>query len=422
MDGCGLTYPIRGRDCPKDWGRVVDTGLHQSDSLHDWPIWPPAGTMGATKSALLQQAITEAGAAAFDPSRWFRCMEIVSALTASSGAALFRPEPGTQGCHAAVGSMSAGATDYFTRWIHQDPWNGPIARIGRFRTAGETLIAEDVVTRAELLRTSYYNEHARYYESGQKLFLKVCDAADEVAPVTHVTLSRAFGQPNYGDEETSIMRKLWPHLRTAARAAATLRAAGVAAALSESGLELLPQPCFALRKDGTIDFMNDAAAVATRSGIDVSIVAGRLVGIGALQSDRWSATLRRVATGLAVRQVFAVDHGSPARLVRAVASALPLRHAATHALAWPHASVLLILELPDVRDDQAWIEQQLAVRYRLTPTEAAVLDLLTQGHEPRGIADQLRVTELTARTHLRSLREKTGRHSLASLVRLGLGR
>jgi len=63
-------------------------------------------------------------------------------------------------------------------------------------------------------------------------------------------------------------------------------------------------------------------------------------------------------------------------------------------------------------------KQRLIDAYRLTPAEAALALGLVLGHDLALIADELKITYETARTHLRHVLTKTGTHRQTDLVRL----
>jgi DNA-binding CsgD family transcriptional regulator len=63
----------------------------------------------------------------------------------------------------------------------------------------------------------------------------------------------------------------------------------------------------------------------------------------------------------------------------------------------------------------------LRLLFDLTPAEARLTRLLVEGNTLAAAARQLKVTEGTARTHLRGVFAKTGVERQAGLVRLLLG-
>lgn len=180
----------------------------------------------------------------------------------------------------------------------------------------------------------------------------------------------------------------------------------------EGTLNALPMPGWLLRPDCLIEWANPSASkLARNTPGDVSAV-GFVRRIGSLElSPTLMDSVEREGHR---RQVVAltIDRRDP---VRATA------HLTRCSV--PTGSVLLVLvsDTSDPQDDEAWIAL-LARRFELTRTEASMLSFLTAGADAHDLAQAHGVAIVTVRTHLRSLREKTGRRSQLDLLRLGLGR
>jgi DNA-binding CsgD family transcriptional regulator len=79
------------------------------------------------------------------------------------------------------------------------------------------------------------------------------------------------------------------------------------------------------------------------------------------------------------------------------------------------AAVLLVLERPQLCGDLA--AQWFALRYKLTPTETAVLKVLAAGDKPGQVAQQQGVAISTVRSQIQSIRDKSGAGSISELLR-----
>ena len=351
-------------------------------------------------------------------------MATIATATNAAGAALFRPLPAPgEGPLALHGTMRSGGVDsYWSYWVHRDPWNEAAQGRELFQKAGDICFGHEFLSDDAYRRTDYFDQFAQRYDSGHKLFLKICDGADPVAGVTHLTLSRSFKQDAFGAEGRDLLKSLWPQLRQAVRASALLRRVPHVEHLAEAGLHQLPHPCWILRSDHRIDFANAAAEATMGTGAWLGVSSGRLVRVGDLAEAALQSAMRTATQGSSHHGLVAYQRDSSASLSRAVIRILPIKASPLYAATWPHAVAMLLLELPPTPDDHAWIRQHLAPHYRLTPNECRVLELLVAGRSVPLIADALAVTGVTVRTHLRGLREKTGRRSQADLVRLGLGR
>ncbi len=376
--------------------------------------------MSKRQEKLLGRIARQAAASVHDPAQWRACVESIGELTQSPGVSLFQPEAApADGTLGVCGIFIAGVSDYFGHWIRQDPWNQALKGTGRFRHAGEIIIGEDLVPASELRRTAYWQDHARLQDSGHKLFLKVMGAGDHGTKPTHLTLGRSFQQAPYGPAEVAQLRALLPSLRNALKAQRTLAHTRNQPLPGAAELELLPHPCVVLQADRTIDHANGAARRAFGRWLHTASL--KLRSVGDADEALLERMLRGAELGLGLRSMVGLEDSAERGLVRATLHAVPVRDSGW-ALSWPTAAALLLLHCDDDDGERRWIEGHLARRYRLTPTECRVLVLLAAGHEVPSIASRLEVGLETVRTHLRSLREKTGRRSQSHLLRLAMGR
>lgn len=370
----------------------------------------------------LSEAVTAADAAATEPAHWVTCVDAIARATGSAGAGLFIPTP-AGGALANTGTMVAGERAYFDHWIHQDPWNKAARGTSLFQTAGEILLGTDYISDDDYRRTAYFNEHARRYDSGHKLFLKVCDAADPVAPVTHLTLTRSFRQEPFGDTERLAIKWLWPHLQRTVQTYALLRQAGHVHHLAESTIVgVLPHPVFVAREDLSVDFSSPFGDALIKEGSWLRITSRKINRIGQLGELELRTLAAQAAKGIGDRRLVVKKASEGEIPKRATLRTVPIANSPLHAAAWPYAVGMFILEVPSETDDENWIHGHLRALFKLTAKESEVFQQLVRGHSPRSIAVQLGVGHGTVRTHLTKLREKTGAHSLADLIRLALTR
>lgn len=374
----------------------------------------------ATIDRLLARAEAAANRAAADPAQWQAGVQALADAVGADGASLFVPAPAPRGgVIAAVGHQVPGAKDYFEYWIRRDPWNlAPHA--GRlFRVAGEVRFGAEYLSDDDYRRTDYHNDYARFMDVGHKLFVKVCDEADPVAPVTHLSFSRSFRHEAFGDAERRRVLSVWPALQRAVQAYWMLHRAQQVRELGHAALGALPGAAWVLRADGRVDHANAEAEALSRSAGWLRVADGRLVQLGDLDA----AGLRRlVAQPAGARRLVACGDALVGTLRRGTLRVVPIAESPLHAAAWPHAAALLMLEWPQADDDERWVLVHLRPQYRLTLAECRVLVRLASGEDAETIAARLNVEASTVKSHLRALREKTGRRSQAALVRLALGR
>src|SRR5262249_51422893 len=94
---------------------------------------------------------------------------------------------------------------------------------------------------------------------------------------------------------------------------------------------------------------------------------------------------------------------------------MPLRSCHANFFSRPPAALVLIV---DAERAAHLPPEDLQNLFHLTPAEVEVAILVLRGHGLQSVADELRVTLSTARTHLQSVFEKTGTHRQAELVRM----
>lgn len=180
----------------------------------------------------------------------------------------------------------------------------------------------------------------------------------------------------------------------------------------DSLLELLPMPGWLLRRDGVIEKTNALASSLARRMPGVLSVTGRLRRIGSLEIK--PELIERLEPGASLRHTVALA-GDKVEFLRATVHFMASGAGTISVLA------ILLMHTSDAEDDETWFAL-LAARFGLTRTETSVFALLTANADVRDIAQAHAIGAATVRTHLRALRDKTGRRSQVELVRLGLGR
>jgi DNA-binding CsgD family transcriptional regulator len=173
--------------------------------------------------------------------------------------------------------------------------------------------------------------------------------------------------------------------------------------LATGVLDLLPEAVLVLGRDARPLGMNRAAAELLRQGDGLSL---SLRGVVASTPSATLALRRGIECAAASRSVrFEVPRIRRGPLWLSVES-LP-----AHAGA-PGAAVVFASD----RDVQAPTHEDLAARYRFTPTECSVALRIAAGAGPARIARELGVSMNTVRGHLKQIFVKTRTHRQAELV------
>jgi len=369
-----------------------------------------------SRAQLLEQAIQEAGAAGTDPTRWVACIAAIAAAADAPGAALFHPSPAPAGGPlASVGTFSGLERAYFDHWIHRDPWNLAARGTTLFQRAGEIRLGTDFLSDDAFRLTDYYNEHARRSDSGHKLFLKVCDKGEPVAPETNLTLSRAFSQAPFGQPEKTIVSRLWPHLQRALRLQVHFGNTALIRQVSEDSVAALQVPCLILRADGRVEYASPAAEGLLRTTAWLSVLNGRLKRVGNLDDAQLCRVLTQAAEGRTAEATFAF-RGTDQHLCAASLLAAPLANSALFNIAWPHAHVLVTLKIPVHLGRRDWSFDITA----LSRQQQTVLSQLADGRNIPEIATALGISPATVKKHLANISARTGCSSQVDLVRMAL--
>lgn len=132
---------------------------------------------------------------------------------------------------------------------------------------------------------------------------------------------------------------------------------------------------------------------------------------------------KAMANMLKACQLF--DERSPGLLPRAVStrtsdgrSILVDVFLVPHELGETLQGARFMLTLRQVRDRRASRKRQMRQRFRLTATEADLVELLLLGKSLKEAAEHLCISIWTARSHLRSIFQKTGTHRQGALIAL----
>ena len=271
------------------------------------------------------------------------------------------------------------------------------------------------VSDRDLKRSDYYNEIMRPLDLWHAAIVNVYRDEAVLAPMG---ILRTRNERPFGLSELHDLRALAPHLNRALRV--TLRNREMEAR-AEALVEMSDRALTAIVVANAYGRVAEANASARAILAEAD---GLLIRDGALRAARSDDNARLVrlileaAGGVdgrtfirksGVMQVARPSCRRPLALVvsptRNAASPFGRSHVVTIAFADPERA-------PEADTDL------LARLYGLTPREAAVAALLLRGCSPNEAADELAMTENTARTHIRRVLDKTGADRLADLVRV----
>ncbi|WP_159351417.1 helix-turn-helix transcriptional regulator [Roseomonas harenae] len=280
---------------------------------------------------------------------------------------------------------------------------------------GAVMTDQTVMSKAELLRTDFYDECLRPQNMNSLLNLR---AARGRSAVADLCLVRDRRLEEFGVADIALLELLAPHLRRAVGVTMRLAEAEADRQVMTEMLERLPWAAFVLDDLGVVRFANAAGTRLLQDGELRIGPGGGLLAPNGAETGRLrqmiGAALPNGRTGRAGHLKLARAPPKSPLLVTAV----PLRAAAaaTVGLA-PIPSVLLLAVSPDMELAPASAEV-LRTAFGLTGAEAAVAQHVARGEGLPVVAAALGISPSTARTHLKHAFDKTGTHRQAELAAL----
>ena len=300
--------------------------------------------------------------------------------------------------------------DYVGHWVREDPW-----LLASRSLAPGVYNYEALVPRDALLQSAFWNDFA----GRQPVPVRHVMAAGVAMPgqVTGMlAVQRSARVGSFGEAEERLLRGLYPHISRAVLAEAHLARAGLLAAAAGAGLDALRQGVAVIAPGGQMVHAN--ATLIEQAGQADGL---RLTARGPACDDAAAQghLTRGIEAALAVTmRRRALPDAAPIVVPRRsggawVAQVLALSATATGLFAGFIGALVLVSDqsrpsLPRVSTVRAHLG--------LTPAEAELALALAAGGT---IADHARVRRVaveTLRTHLASIRRKTGCRRQAELV------
>lgn len=228
---------------------------------------------------------------------------------------------------------------------------------------------------------------------------------------------------DYTEDELDVLRVLLPHLRNAIRV--QRRTADLVA--SEPGpcdaLDALAHGVLIVDGDARVIFANRAAEALLGAVNGLRSCHDGLSAPSLATTHALRALIGRAANGDAhVRSggALLIARPPPDEPLHALISPLDARHALpdTHGekRRTNHGMAMLVLVEP--KSSHRGVETRLVTLFGLTPAEARVACEVGKGHDPKDIADTLKIHASTVRTHLHHVFAKTDTRRQAELMRL----
>lgn len=176
-------------------------------------------------SAAETQIVLQAYAAITEPSRWSSVLAAIAAQCDASIASLGTVANPSDDLYLRFDHNVDPATlrEYAAHWSEQDAWVGAASRRGVYRS-GQVHIGSDVLSWEDLESTAFYNELAA--RAGLKAMASCILHGAEAAgqPMTHLSVFRSPGQPEFQRDDARMLARLRPHLTRAVECARAVSA------------------------------------------------------------------------------------------------------------------------------------------------------------------------------------------------------
>lgn len=302
---------------------------------------------------------------------------------------------------------------YFERYHEINPHlqrDFPLMRTGFIRRSQETMSPE------EFEQTEFYQGFFRRLNLFHLLNATILKESNIAG---NISLARSKEMGMYTDEEAHLLSLLVPHLQRAFRIGHLLDGLRLERDMLRQALDQLPQGALIVNRTGQVMYSNQNAELilAQQDGLFVN-----------RQRDLQAAHANDNAQ---LRQMIG-SAGEPASLLPAQAGGLfqlnrpsglrplslliaPLNREISP-FNYHQPSVLIFISDPEQQTEA--VEERLQQLYSLTPAEAKLAVILIRGNNVVAAAAELRITQNTARTHIKRIFQKTGTHRQSELINL----
>jgi len=289
-----------------------------------------------------------------------------------------------------------------------DPMSNALKR------TGDVLLLEEVAPREGLERDAFYLEIMKPYGIAQALGMYVAEPGGIECNLGLVAHSQTF---RFSTQHKALMSALKPHVRTALELFSRIQRDESEIGVLASTLDRLTIATFILDGRGQVLRMNRAAETMIARGDAFRLADRHLAVAGRTDSRKFERSVKET--------LLARIEGNDIGFVRAFRCADPsnrglgiLVRAIERGRAAPvDASPGAIVYATDP-EPGATFEQLVGVLFDLSPSEAGLAALLTQGFSLTEAAEELGLTESTVRSYSKRIFAKVGVSRQTELVRL----
>jgi DNA-binding CsgD family transcriptional regulator len=361
---------------------------------------------------LLSQLIGNIYDAALDSSLWVDVLEQATQFIGGTAAGIYWKDITVQGELHYVYNVEPSSVDaYFNKYIRFDP--SLTAQF--FFKVGEIYNTTNVLPYDEFVETTFYKEWVKPNGWADHLAATLDKSATSFA---QFGVFRSERQGLADDNMRQRMDLLVPHVRRAVLIGNVIDLQKEKAGSLADALNGLDASAFLLDKHCHIAFANMAARALLDDATILRAANNNLIAV-----DPHAAQLLRNVVAAASGGDGAVGADGVAIPLSGelgqnwVADILPLTSGARRQAGGLHSAVAAVL-VRKVSMSGPYPTEVAARQFRLTPSEARVLDAVLKVSGVSEIAEALGVSEATVKTHLQNIFGKTGVRRQADLIKL----
>ena len=291
----------------------------------------------------------------------------------------------------------------------------PFHSLERLSRPGQIITASHLVTSADYNKSAFYNEFARKRDHWDYLGIML---SKDAAAMTGFAILRPHHAGLVTPLEIERMKAIAPHLQRAFMIKNRLNESRTQVSVLESAIDGTGFGVVIATATGWIAYANHAAENLLRGGRGLRCERGRISATDSPTAHKLQALIAaasRVTEDAAPGGSLLVpDESGTVSLAIHVVPFSPGSSDILFAREQPFAGVFIVDRNSEINDRA----KQFAALFRLTPGEARVLAEVISGEGVAKVSERLKITELTARTHLKHIAAKTDTHRQAELVKL----
>lgn len=351
--------------------------------------------------------------AALQPKQWHVFTDALCPLLSSRNCNFHAVDVTTNRLQFIHNTIPAFLVQLYLKKFH--PRNPFFTLAGPLAQPGVVLLSHEVMPSAEFEKTEFHR-YMRIIGLYHAIHLTVL-REDNI--ISGLALARPKKGGAYTEVEARPLRLLYPHLQRAFRIGRMLGQLQQERELLSQTLNRLPQGAVVVNASGHTIYCNQTAQhiFDSRDGLyrdrNNRLCAPRAADENQLHRLINSASQRDPKLALDCGGILQLDRPSGLRSLSLLIAPLNLE---TSYLNFQQPAALIFINDPEQHMEP--VEKVLQRLYDLTPAEARLASVLVQGKNIVEAAEELNVSQNTARTHLKHIFQKTGAKRQSELVQL----